>query len=59
MIRRNSRFVRVWAGPLLLGAVSAAALYLALVFDGWLDVVCGILLFAVGCYGITFYIRRS
>lgn len=44
-------------GPLILAVVSGAALYLALVYDGLVDIVCGLMLAGVGLYGVKLTTR--
>ncbi|MEM9387939.1 MAG: hypothetical protein AAGA68_22990 [Pseudomonadota bacterium] len=48
---------RLWAVPLAAGAVSAVALYAALVSEAWVDVVSGVALAAVGAYAARFTFR--
>ncbi|MEM1435398.1 MAG: hypothetical protein AAGG11_15170 [Pseudomonadota bacterium] len=48
-----------WAGPIALAMISALALYIALIYDGWADVLCGLVLLAVGAYGLMLLRRRS
>lgn len=53
----TTRFARVWLGPVILGTVSGVALYAALVRDGFVDTVCGLLLCGVGMFGMAFVVR--
>ena len=57
--RFQSAFARLWLGPLVIAAVSAAALYLALIDDGVVDVISGVALTVIGLIGLSLLRKRK